>query len=79
MKCINLEHRASILIAVWFVYEPSEEQKGTRRRLRGVLPRRRLCNGPYTHTFTKQRCVFSQNANDERFFSSSLGVSEPEE
>lgn len=24
MKCINLEHRASVLITVWFVYEPTE-------------------------------------------------------
>lgn len=34
MKCINLERRASVLITVWFVYEPLQQQRRTRRRLR---------------------------------------------
>lgn len=34
MKCINLEHRASVLITVWFVYEPSQKQNTRRRRRR---------------------------------------------
>lgn len=71
MKCINLERRTSILIAVWFVYEPSEEQRGTRRRLRGVLPRRRLCNGPYTHTLNNST-VSSPRMPMMKFFFSSL-------
>lgn len=51
MKCINLERRASVLITVWSVYEPSEEQKGTRRRLR------RTVQWPVHPYIWEQRCV----------------------
>lgn len=68
MKCINLQRGASILIAVWFVYEPSEEQKGTRRRLRGVARRRGLCNGPYTHTFNNNAVSSSRMPMMKHFF-----------
>lgn len=44
MKCINLEHRAFILITVWFVYEPSQEQRKNQEDAEGG-------NGPYTHTY----------------------------
>lgn len=64
MKRINLERRASILIAVWFVYEPSEEQRGTRGGW-GGWHRGEDCAMARTPI---QRCVFFQNANDEAFF-----------
>lgn len=57
MKCINLEHRASLLITAWFVYEPSQKQKTERKEeeveeeAEAALLRGRLCNGPYTHTY----------------------------
>lgn len=46
MKCINLERRASVLITVWFVYEPLQQQRRTRRRLRWGVTEQKTVHWP---------------------------------